>query len=396
MGESLKKTKDIVFTKAKRAEVFFIYNVLVFFGGKSPEREISIITGLLTLNSVSKEEYNAIPVYVHSNGSFYTGEQLKNVNYYKNFTEKDLQILTFKPGEPTVILKKGRKSKRVEVYSAILCMHGRGGEDGTLAGLLRLCEIPFVGPDVFSSALAIDKDFTKIVLNGLGVENVEYLRISRENFFNKSNAFIKYASKKIGYPMIIKPARLGSSIGIKKIKEESELFAGLCEAFNYDDKIICEKFIEGARDINCAVYKLKNKFYVSLPEEAFHKSEILSFSDKYGGGDKTVGNSREVANLKKEKTNEIKSLAKKIYRKLDFSSIVRFDFLVTEEKIYLNEINAIPGSLAYYLFCSKLSEFSALLTELIKESKDRKRKEDNYVTYYSSNVLSGDFSGVKK
>ena len=89
--------------------MFFIYNVLVFFGGKSPEREISIITGLLTLNSVNKEEYNAIPVYVHSNGFFYTGEQLKNVNYYKNFTEKDLQILTFKPGEPAVILKKGRK-----------------------------------------------------------------------------------------------------------------------------------------------------------------------------------------------------------------------------------------------------------------------------------------------
>ncbi len=277
-------------------------------------------------------------------------------------------------------------------------LHARqNGEDGTIAGLFRLCDMAFLSPDLFASALSIDKDFTKTVMKGLNVKTVDHMRIKREDFFKKSQLFISFIGKKLGYPLIVKPARLGSSIGIKKVDKEDDLFSALCEAFNYDGKVVCEKFLQGARDINCAVYGANGKLFVSEIDEALRKNEILSFADKYGGGDKTVGSNRIApTDICQRTVEEIKSVCKEIYRKLDFSSIVRFDFLLFEGEVFLNEINAVPGSLAYYFFCDKIGEFTQLLTELIRDAVERKRKEDHYVTFYSSQILYGDYKSIKK
>ncbi len=377
--------------------MFFIKNLFVFFGGKSPERDVSVITGLLTLNSIDKELFNPIPVYVDGEGKFWTGEELKNISFYKAVDYSKLFRVYFAPGERIIRCKRGRKVLLLEIYCAINCMHGKNGEDGTIAGLFRLCNAPFLSPDMFASSLSIDKDFSKTVMKGLNVKTVEYVRIKREDFFKKSQLFISFIGKKLGYPLIVKPARLGSSIGIKKVSEEEELFPALCEAFNYDGKVICEKFLQGARDINCAVYCVNGALFVSEIEEAIRKDEILSFADKYGGGDKTVGANRIVPTDICQKTvDEIKSMSKEIYRKLDFSSIVRFDFLLCDGEVYLNEINAVPGSLAYYFFCDKIGKFTQLLTDLIKDAVERKRKEDHYVTFYSSQILYGDYKSIKK
>lgn len=377
--------------------MFFINNLVVFFGGKSPEREISVITGLLTLNSVNGERFNVLPVYVNGDGIFYSGELLKNISFYKSPEFSKLYKVVFLPGERKIILAKKRKRIIVDVYCAINCMHGRGGEDGSLVGLLRLCSIPFVSPDMYASALAIDKDFTKITLAAMQIESAPYLRVKRQSFFERNEAYIKFIERKIGFPLIIKPARLGSSIGIKKVDDKTQLFEGLCEAFNYDDKVICEKYLVGSRDLNCAVYSLGEQIFVSEIEEAAKKEDILSFTDKYGGVEKAVGNERmRPTDLTKEQIDLIKTTSKRLYRELDFTSIIRFDFLLSEGKVYLNEINAVPGSMAYYFFCDKISEFSELIDKLVEDAISRKRMEDNYKTFYNSDLLYRSYSGIKK
>ena len=377
--------------------MFFIKNLLIFFGGKSPERDVSVITGLLTLNSVDASLYNAIPVYVDGEGRFFSGEALKDMSFYRNPAYSTLFQVSFLPGESKAFLTRKRKKKELQVYCAVNCMHGRGGEDGILVGLLKNCAIPFVSPDLFASAVAIDKDFTKIVLSGLKINTLPYVRVKRVDFFKRSAAFIKYVKNKLGFPVIVKPARLGSSIGIEKVDNEEQLFSSFCSAFNYDDKIICEPFMQNARDLNCAVYEVNGKLYASKIEEALRKSDILSFNDKYGNGDKAVGSDRRYpTDLSAQMQNEICKISKKIYRSLDFSSIVRFDFLLCKNNLYLNEINAVPGSMAYYLFCDKFSQFKELLTSLIEEGVEHKRKEDKYVTFYKSEILYGDYKGVKK
>ena len=377
--------------------MFFIKNLLVFFGGKSPERDISVITGLLTLNSIDKSLFNAIPIYIDGKGIFYTGEKLKRIDFYKQFNEKEVFKVNFLFGERAFSYKKGKKEVVEKIYCAINCMHGRGGEDGCFSALARLLEVAFVGPDIYASALTIDKDFTKNLLNGMQIKNAEYIRIKRSVFFEKSSLVLNFIAKKIGYPLIVKPARLGSSIGITKVDSEKEIFSALCQAFNYDDKVICEQFLSGAVDINCAVYSIKNKRYASRLEQAMHVGDILSFADKYSGGDKCVGSERKPANWLDESVKEqIINTSKEIYRLVDFKGIVRFDYLVRNNEVYLNEINSVPGSLAYYLFCDKLNEFTALLTKLIEDAVEQKIKEDNLLTFYSSNVLYCDYKSIKK
>ena len=341
--------------------------------------------------------FNPIAVYGDGDGIFWAGEPLRCINFYRKIDYSKLYQCSFIPGKNQLVLTKGIKRKTVEIHCAINCMHGRYGEDGTLVGMLRLCNIPFVSPDLFASALSIDKDLTKVVMDGIGVKTAPYVRIKRSDFFKKSQTFIKFVAKRIGFPCIVKPSRLGSSIGIEKVDNEEKLFGAICQAFNYDDKIICEPYLPNARDLNCAVYKVGDKIRLSEIEEAMKKSEILSFADKYGGGEKAVGcDRRKAVDLPADIVEQIKKYCKDVYRKLDFSSIVRFDFLLSNGCVYLNEINAVPGSLAYYLFCNKMEEFSELITQLVNDAVDVKRKEDNYLTFYSSKILHGDYTGIKK
>lgn len=383
--------------KLKIAEVFFIKNLLVIFGGESPERDISVLTGILVYNSVDKSIYNPIPIFWSGEGIFFTGEEAGQIEFYKNPDYLKLERVNFLLGEKTIEVKKGKKNKRLNIYCAINCTHGVGGEDGNLVGLMNMCKIPILSPDLFASSVAIDKEFTKIVLKSLNINYAPYLKVERDDFFKKSRLFCKYIIKKLGLPVIVKPARLGSSIGIVKVDRENALFSALCEAFNYDGKVICEKYVKEAKDVNCAVYLLKGNLIASKLEQAMHTDEILSFADKYGNGQKVVGCDRISAEyLAKEVKEKISNISKTLYKKLGFSSIVRFDFLVSENEIYLNEINAVPGSLAYYLFCDKISDFSLLLSELIEDAVFKKQKSTNFTKVFNSGILKGEFKSIKK
>lgn len=372
-------------------------NVTIFFGGASPERDVSVITGVLTANSLDKTAFNPVPVYVAADGTFYIGKALLNIAFYRNPDFKLCKKAVFLPGSSKLYsYKRGSLKEECTVDCAFNCMHGCGGEDGTLCGLLNVCRIPLASPSLFSSALSMDKHFTKIVLAGTGVSFVDYIRVRRKGFFADSDGVMRAIGRKLGFPLIVKPACLGSSIGITVAHDDEELFSALCTAFRYDGKAICEKYISGARDINCAVYYASGGLAVSELEEAIRSKELLSFDDKYGGAKISVSNRKFPADVSEDIRDEIKRVAAKIYSELEFSGIVRFDFLLSDDKVYLNEINAVPGSLAYYLFCDKLSDFSNLLTKLAEDAERRKRERDGRVVEYTSSVLFGDFKGVKK
>ena len=373
-------------------------NVAVFFGGKAPEREISIITGVFVLNSIDKSKFNPIPVFIDGDGTFFTGERLFNLDFYKTIDRKLITECTLLAGENKVYtLKRGKLKNAVEIYAGINCIHGRYGEDGSLLGLATFCDIPLVSPGIFAESFSIDKDFTKLLLKALEIKQVEYLRLKRDYFFEKGELAVKYAGERLGYPLIVKPARLGSSIGIEKVNDAEQLFSALSRAFCYDDKVICEKYLQNAVDLNCAVYSVNGKVFVSRVDQTVTQNDLLTFEDKYGGGklsDLTSQNQK--IELSEQICLKVRNVCEKIYRRCDFSSIVRFDFLLCENVVYLNEINAVPGSLAYYFFCNKISEFSILLTELLQDAVNNRRKQKNLNSSFKSNVLSGDWSGIKK
>lgn len=369
--------------------------IAVFFGGKSCEHDISVITGTLTANLLNGELFTVIPVYITNEGEWYTGEELKDVTLYKNLDEKKLKRVTVLPGQNCLFEVKKEKLKKIsEITCAVNCLHGVNGEDGSLYGLLNLCGIPLVGSGLFASSLSIDKDATKIVLSGLNVDKLPYVRVFKEQFYAKTDIAVKFIERKLNYPVIVKPAKLGSSIGVSKANDKTELISVMRVAFQYDDKIIVEPYLENFREINCAGYRLGDNIIVSECEEPITTNDILSFKDKYqsaiglGGVDKKFP-----ADVPVEISNKIKNLTQKIYRKCDFSGIIRIDYIVTDNKILVNEINSVPGSMAYYLFSDTLKGFSKILYKLIDEAVYRKRLEQSGTYLFASNVL--EISGVK-
>ncbi len=386
--------KNIKNTKAKKCGgVFILREILVVFGGKSCEHDISIITGVLTANSIDKEKYSVRLVYINAQGEWYSGEVLKNIEWYKKPNYKQVTKVTLLCGDNTLYkVVRGKLKKIASISCCINCLHGINGEDGTLQGVISSSDIAFASPELFQSSFAIDKDFTKIVLSGLRVPALPYVRILKDCFFTKKDIAVKMVESKLKYPVIIKPARLGSSIGIKIAKNSDELVDALITAFSYDTKVIVERALTNFIEINCSAYKIKDEIFISELERPFKKEEILSFSDKYlSQGD--LPKKEFPAKISDKLASEIKKITEKVYRKCCFTGIIRIDFLIDGEKVYLNEINTVPGSLAYYLHCLNTKEFSALLTKLIENGVDIAIKNRALKKSYSVGVLN--VKGIK-
>ena len=264
-------------------------------------------------------------------------------------------------------------------------MHGLNGEDGTLAGLLKFHKIPLVGAPLFSSSLSMDKDYTKKFLKGIKVETLPYVSYTKSEYIKGDSGLVNVENK-IGYPLIIKPANLGSSIGISTANNRDELELALKKAFTYDSKVIIERFLTSFDEFNIAVCKMDGDIVLSGIEKPSRSQNILTFDDKYQN---YSGNAeREFpAKISTKLQNKIESVSKKIYEEGGFSGIVRLDFIFGEDKIYLNEINTVPGSMAYYLFTDSLKVFSAMLSNLIRQSVKDFNLFNSSVFSYSSGVL---------
>ncbi len=250
--------------------------VAVFFGGKSNEHEISVITGLLAVNLL-REKYRVVPVYLSQSGEWYSSEKMRSVDDLKSVSSDYPRVVL--EGR-TLVLHKKRKKKAAVIDVALNCCHGGEGEDGTLSALLDFHGVPFASPSLSVSSVFMNKELGKVAAKGLGIPVVESISVSESDWAEREQEIMEKVQT-FGFPVIVKPVHLGSSIGIKVAQNAAEFTAALRLAFRLDSSAVVERYLAGKRDINCAAYRKDGKIVLSPCEEVFSEQEILSFSEKY-------------------------------------------------------------------------------------------------------------------
>ena len=349
-------------------------NIAVFFGGESVEHDVSVITGVLTCNSLDKSR-NVIPVYVNRAGEWYTGESLLDPDNYTDLNYKKLTRVTFVFGNNKLYGVYGKKLREIcTVTSAINCMHGERGEDGCLAGVLKMCGIANASADVYPSALAMDKTITKRALHGI-VRVLPFVAV-------ESVKEVEEICLPFDYPVIVKPVLGGSSIGVKIAENKEELSRAVGYALRFGRRIMIEPCLSDFIEINCAAYLGENGIKVSECEKPVRRTDFLTFADKYESGKRIFP-----ADIPKKISDRIKAITEKVYKVFAFTGVIRIDFFVVGEKVYLNEINSVPGSLAYYLFSDTLKGFSTMLNELLEVASTRFASESTIKKTYESGIL---------
>ena len=383
----------------------------VFFGGKSVEHEVSVISGLQAYNAFNKEKYDLVPVYITKENELYTGELIADIANYRNIPEllkKSTHV--FLMGEKNGVKliqypeKKFGSSEVAQIDVAFPVVHGANVEDGSLQGFLRHYNIPFAGCDVMASAVTMDKYVMKTVLKDSGIPVLDCVTLYGTEFESGEQAAYDKVEQKIPYPVIVKPVNLGSSVGIKVAKDREELREALEYAFTFGPKVLVEHAIMNLREINCAVLGDYEEAHASECEEPISSDEILSYEDKYvaggkGGSEGMRTARRELpANLTPQKREEIRELAVKTFRTLGASGVSRIDFMIDRDtdQVYVNEINPIPGSLAFYLWEALGKPYAELLDDMVKLALKREREEQNMLTSFESNILqNANLSGAK-
>ena len=346
--------------------------IAIIFGGKSVEHDISIITALQTMNILSRN-YNCLPIYISKNGKWFTAKNLQNMRIYSDFEKMAKAKKTVTPLFSEGKFLIGRK--KVKIDCCFNCCHGLNGEDGSVAGVLQLCDIAYSSSSLLSSAVTMDKVLTKILLNEFKIKNTKFEFFNRKQL--ESSVFLDQFKESLKYPVIVKPANLGSSVGISVAKNQSELIKSAQVALNFDDKILIEEFLENSREFNCACFFYNEKYYVSKVSEV-NKKEIYTFDEKYIT--ETEDKPQEIS---LDLCDKIKRLTIETYKRLNCFGIVRVDFLYKNEDIYVNEVNSIPGALACYLF----ENFEEILDLIIEESEKRLNSQSKIKYSYKSDVL---------
>ncbi len=379
-------------------------NVAVFFGCCSVEHEVSIISAVQAMHSFDREKYNLIPVYVTKDGVMMTGEELFDIESYKNLPAllKKLRAVTLvREGKDVVMKTIGMFGKAMRIDVAFPIVHGTNCEDGTIQGLFEFLRLPYVGCDIISSAVGMDKAIFKDVLASAGLPVLPCVRFYSREFFEDRENMLKKIEAQIGLPAIVKPANLGSSVGITKVETVEALNEAINLACSFADKILVERAIMGLREINCSVLGDYDDCIASCCEEPVAQDAILSFKDKYlSGGGKKSGESQGMQSLSRiipaeipeEKSEEIKGLACRVIKALGGAGIARIDFMLDTQngdKVYVNEINTIPGSLAFYLWEKSGISYKELLTRAVDLAFKRSRKQKSLNFTFESNILSG-------
>lgn len=339
-------------------------NIAVIFGGKSNENEVSIITGTMTANVLKNSGYNVIAFYIAQDGKAYTGGGLTEIANFKNNGHTNFPRALLASGGIYALNKRGLPKKFIPVDAAINCCHGGIEEGGGIAGLCAEAGIPFASAALFESSVFMDKYLTKLILRALDVKCVDFVRIERVDELDSGGNMPEF-------PVIVKPVSLGSSIAIEKAEDFESLKNAIETGLIYDEAVIVEKYIENRREINCAAYFYDGEVITSECEEAVTSGDILSYEDKYQGGGKSV----LPADIPPDMSQLIKDTVKKVYANLDMRGIVRFDFIVSGDEVYLSEVNTVPGSLSYYLLSKGFKDFGNILTRVIEQAeKDFKEK----------------------
>ena len=378
----------------------------VIFGGETVEHEVSIISAVQAMGHINEEKYEVVPIYMSKDRHWYTGAMLRDIDVYRDFDNLKRfakRVVMVKRGENYCLQSLGLFKKLVaEIDIAFPIVHGNNVEDGSLQGFLETMGIPYVGSNVLGSALGQDKIIMKQILSAEGIPVVDYMWFTETEYIADRKSVIDKINK-IGYPVVVKPASLGSSIGITFVKDEENIEDAIGEAIKFDFKVVVEKAVENLTEVNISVLGNYDTQETSEIEEVMGVEEFLTYQDKYLGGAKgtkskgMASTSRIIpARIDKKTTEKVTEYAKETFKALNLSGVCRIDFLVDKKskEVYINEPNTIPGSLSFYLWEPTGKNYEELLDDMItlgvKKYKERAKK-----TYsFDTNILSG-FAGVK-
>jgi len=384
--------------------------VAMMFGGKSVEHEVSVITGIQAYLSMDTDKYDAIPVYLTKNNEMYIGEDIGKIESYRNIPEllkRSTRVILVNEGGSIFLQPYPKKlfgAKPVVIDIAFPCVHGTNVEDGGFQGYLKTVGIPFVGCDVTASAVGMDKFIMKAILRESSIPLLP-ARLYTLSDYARMEYLMDTVEETFGYPVIVKPVNLGSSVGIGVARDREELTRTIDDAFRYATKVLVEHAITNLREINCSVLGDENDAEASEIEEPMHTKEILSYEDKYvsnakGSGQKGMASvARKIpAEVSPEMREKIRSLAVKSFKALGCNGVARIDFMIDEDngELYFNEINTIPGSLAFYLWEPIGVPYKTLLDRMIVLAQKRAREEQAITFTFDTNILdSASFGGSK-
>ncbi|MDD4027999.1 MAG: D-alanine--D-alanine ligase [Bacilli bacterium] len=377
----------------------------VIFGGESVEHEVSIISAVQAMKSLDKEKYDIVPIYITKEREWYTGKMLMNLEVYRemyNIKKYAKNVVLYNKDDLFILQNKKGLKNIVDCVDLILpIVHGANVEDGTLAGYLELIGVPYCEGNLYASVVGQDKVFMKQIFKSENIPVVKYEWFFDSEYIDDPES-IKKRINKLGYPVIVKPAKLGSSIGIDRAKNEDELEKAIEEAIKYDNKILVEKCVENLLEVNCSGLGTYEYVETSEIEEVMGKDEFLSYQDKYigtkKGSSKGMVSAHRVipARIDSKLSDEVKDLTKKVFRILNASGVVRVDYLLDKKsnKIYVNEINTIPGSMSFYLWDKTNKTYSQLLDEVINIAINNYKKRNQKTYSFNSNILEN-FNGSK-
>lgn len=403
-------------------------NVGVIFGGVTCEHGVSIVTGLQLIENIDRKKYNVYPIYIHTDGEWYVGDRLLDASIYDEFDalKGGIDKGYIPPNKHGLIIPgKGFMAKDtfINLDVVIPAMHGMNGEDGTIQGLLELANIPYTSSGVLGASVGMDKVLMKKVFQANLIPVLPYTYFLRSEWEKSKDVVVAKIEAVLKYPMFVKPSNLGSSIGISKATDRDKLIEAIEIAVSYDERVIVENGVEHLKEVNCSALGRGDNIQVSICEQPVSWKEFLTFDEKYLrttnpsgaklAGAKTAGGTkassgmasmtRKVpAEITPEQTKEVKRLTAEVFKALNSKGVVRIDFIIDTDDgaVYVNEINTIPGSFAFYLWEYADIKYSTLIDRLVEiaEEENREKNKNNY-TYNSDivkNVVSSIGGGTKK
>ena len=378
-------------------------NLVVAFGGVSPEHEVSVLTAIQAISALEGSAYNCIPLYITKSGRWLTGEKLLDLSNYKELKTLENHSVScafVKDETGKTFLKEQEgggffsKPKSLPVYAVLCAFHGSEGENGSFQGVCEMMNIPYTGSGVLGSSLGMNKVKAKLVAAANGIQVTKAVNFY-ESDWEKEQQDIITVAEEYHYPLIVKPVSLGSSIGVAIANTREELIDSVETAFRYDEHLLIEEAVNPLMEINCSVMGTPDDCKPSVCEKPLGKTETLSFEDKYQSGEgaeKGMASADRVipADISDELTKKIQRMATKTFAALGASGLARLDFLVNAntKEVYFNEINTIPGSFSFYLWEKSGLQFSELLNELIAIALKQHQAKNGRVRSYETNLLS--------
>ncbi len=385
----------------------------LFFGGRSPEHEVSVISALQAYENIDKEKYHIVPIYVSKAGEFFTNPKFLHIKNYKDinallFSSK--QVSFGRKNNQGGLIVSGMFGKFIPLDIAFPIFHGAFGEDGSVQGIFEVYQIPYVGFNVLGSAIAMDKFVAKQLFQALGIPTAQFASVIRHYWNADPELCLKHIKKTLKYPMFVKPGTAGSSIGVGKAKSDDELQFAIEVAFTYSESVIIEEAFEDVIEVNCSALGYEH-IEASVCEQPIPSKGILSFTDKYmrGGGknsSKGAGGMETLsriipAPISKELTKKIQDTTKMIFSELNGCGVARVDYFVDpkKDKYWVNEVNSPPGSLAFYLWEKTNLPYKELLDKLIECGLQRAKNQSKTQYIFESGLLSqmasGEIKGAK-